>query len=90
MREEQTLKLRRKCEYLDLREMKQERNGDSCMLHGTFSSPHVQTGSVAHPSSYPVDTGVVSFGGKAANHSPKSSAEIKNVWRYTSTSHTSA
>jgi hypothetical protein len=48
-----------------------------------FSSPCVQTGSGAHPASYPMGTGVFFPGGKArpggnADHSPPSSAEVKN------------
>jgi hypothetical protein len=44
------------------------------------SSPCVQTGSGTHPASYPMGTGT---GGKArsgrdADHSPPSSAEVKN------------
>jgi len=50
---------------------------------------HVQTGSGAHPPSYPVDTGVHSPGVKwpqhESDHLPASSAEAKNVWSYTST-----
>jgi hypothetical protein len=47
------------------------------------SSPCVQTGSGAHPASYPVGTGGSFPGGKArpgrdADHSPPSSAEVKN------------
>jgi hypothetical protein len=47
------------------------------------SSPCVQTGSGAHPASYPMGTGGSFPGGKArpgrdADHSPPSSAEIKN------------
>jgi hypothetical protein len=47
------------------------------------SSPCVQTGSVAHPASYPMGTGGSFPGGKArpgrdADHSPPSSAEVKN------------
>jgi hypothetical protein len=46
------------------------------------SSPYVQTGSEAHPASYPMGTGDPFPGGKArpgrnANHSPPSSAEVK-------------
>jgi hypothetical protein len=46
------------------------------------SSPCVQTGSGAHPASYPIDTGGPFPGGKArpgrdADHSPPSSAEVK-------------
>jgi hypothetical protein len=46
------------------------------------SSPCVQTGSGAHPASYPVGTGGSFPGGKArpgrdADHSPPSSAEVK-------------
>jgi hypothetical protein len=47
------------------------------------SSPCVQTGSGAHPASYPMGTGGPFPGGKArpgrdADHSPPSSAEVKN------------
>jgi hypothetical protein len=47
------------------------------------SSPCVQTGSEAHPASYPMGTGGPFPGGKArpgrdADHSPPSSAEVKN------------
>jgi hypothetical protein len=47
------------------------------------SSPCVQTGSGAHPGSYPMGTGGSFPGGKArpgrdADHSPPSSAEVKN------------
>jgi hypothetical protein len=54
-------------------------------------SPHhcVQTGSGAHPASYPVGKGTLSLGikrpGRKANHSPRSSAKVKNAWSYTST-----
>jgi hypothetical protein len=50
---------------------------------------HLQTGSGAHPISYPIGTGVLSLGIKRpcrADHSSPSSAEIKNAWSYTSTS----
>jgi hypothetical protein len=47
------------------------------------SSSCVQTGSGAHPASYPMGTGGPFPGGKArpgrdADHSPPSSAEVKN------------
>jgi hypothetical protein len=47
------------------------------------SSPCVQTGSGAHPASYPMGTGGPFPGGKArpgrdADHSPASSVEVKN------------
>jgi hypothetical protein len=47
------------------------------------SSPCVQTGSGAHPASYPMGTGGSFPGRKArpgreADHSPPSSAEVKN------------
>jgi hypothetical protein len=49
-----------------------------------------QTGSGAHPTSYPMNAGafftlVVKRPGHEADYSPPSSAEIKNVWSYTST-----
>jgi hypothetical protein len=48
-----------------------------------FSSPCVQTGSGAHPASYPMGTGGSFPRGKVrpgrdADHSPPSSAEVKN------------
>jgi hypothetical protein len=50
---------------------------------GFSSSPRVQTGSGAHPASYPMGTGDPFPGGKArpgrdADHSPPSSAGVKN------------
>jgi hypothetical protein len=47
-----------------------------------FYSLYVQTGSAAHPASYPVGTGGPFPGGKArpgrdVDHSPLSSAEVK-------------
>jgi hypothetical protein len=42
----------------------------------------VQTGSGAHPASYPMDTGG-SFPGGKAEHSPPASVEIKKFWIYT-------
>jgi hypothetical protein len=55
-----------------------------------FSLHHrVQTGSGAHPASYPMDNGALSLGvkppGREADHSHPSSAEVKNAWSYTST-----
>jgi hypothetical protein len=55
-----------------------------------FSLLHVvQTGSWAHPASYPVGTGVLSSGVKRpereADHSPPTNAEVKKVWIYIST-----
>jgi hypothetical protein len=49
-----------------------------------FLRHRLQTGSEAHPVSYPVSTRD-SFPGGEADHSPPSSAEVKNVWSYTST-----
>jgi hypothetical protein len=57
---------------------------------GNFSlQHHVQTGSGAHPASYPIG-GRSYFPGvrrarREADNSPPSSAEVKNAWRYTST-----
>jgi hypothetical protein len=42
------------------------------------SSPCVQTGSEAHPASYPMGTGGKARPGRDADHSPPSSAEVKN------------
>jgi len=43
----------------------------------------------AHPASYQMGTGALNPGVRRAerevDHSPPSSAEVKNVWRYTST-----
>jgi hypothetical protein len=49
------------------------------------SSPYVQTGCGAHPASYPMGTGGSFAGGKAlpgrdTDHSPPSSAEVKNEY----------
>jgi hypothetical protein len=57
---------------------------------GSFSLHHrVQTGSGAQPSSYPVGTICFTLGVKRpeceADHSPPSSAEVKNACSYTST-----
>jgi len=47
---------------------------------GTFSLHHnVQTGSEAHPASYPVGTGSSFSGGREVG------AEVKNAWSHTST-----
>jgi hypothetical protein len=55
-----------------------------------FSLLHVvQTGSGAHPASYPMGTGNSSPGvkrpGREADHSPPNSAEVKKMGIYTST-----
>jgi hypothetical protein len=42
------------------------------------SSPCVQTGSGAHPASYPMGTGGKARLGRDADHLPPSSAEVKN------------
>jgi hypothetical protein len=56
---------------------------------GNFSIHRVETGSGPHPASYPMRTRGSFPGGKAAggeaDHSPPSSAEVKNAWSYTST-----
>jgi hypothetical protein len=50
---------------------------------------YVQTGSGAHPASYTMGIKFSIPGGKAAeceaDHLPPSSAEVSNVWSYTST-----
>jgi len=57
----------------------------------TFLSPRirVQTGSRAHPVSYSMGTGASFPGikrpGRKADHSPASTAEVKNTWSYIST-----
>jgi hypothetical protein len=57
---------------------------------GIYSLRHrVQTGSGAHPVSYPMDTGGLSprvkWPGREADSLPPSSAKVKNAWSYTST-----
>jgi hypothetical protein len=68
---------------------------DAAILGGTgnFSLYHqVQNGSGAHSASYPMVPGALSLGikrpGREADHSRPYNAEVKNAWRYTSTSHT--
>jgi hypothetical protein len=50
----------------------------------------VQNGSEVHPTSYPMGTGALSPGVKRprreVDHSPPTSAEVKKMWIYTSTS----
>jgi hypothetical protein len=61
---------------------------------GNFFLHHrVQNDSGAHPASYQWVSGAISWGGgliylpvREVDHSPPSSAEVKNAWRYTSTS----
>jgi hypothetical protein len=54
-----------------------------------FSLHHVQTSSQAHPALYEMGIGGSSPEEKQprheADHSPPSSAEVKNAWSYTST-----
>jgi hypothetical protein len=56
-----------------------------------FSLHHVvQTGSEAHPASYPMGTGGSFHGGVKrpgieADHSPPASADVKKTWIYTPT-----
>jgi hypothetical protein len=61
---------------------------------GFFLRRNVPIDSGAHTVSYTMGTGVVSSEakrlGRETNHSPPSSAEIKNAWSYTSTPRTSA
>jgi hypothetical protein len=49
----------------------------------------VQTGSGAHPASYPMETGDsfpgVKWPGREAHNSSPTSAEVKKTWIYTST-----
>jgi hypothetical protein len=57
---------------------------------GNFSlHRRIQTGSEAHPTSYPMDTRgsfpKVKRPGSEADHSSPSSAVVKNAWNYTST-----
>jgi hypothetical protein len=62
---------------------------------GNFSLHHlIQNGSGAHPASYAMGTRGFSLGlkqpGLEADHSPPSSAEVKNAWSYTSIPNTSS
>jgi hypothetical protein len=62
---------------------------------GNFSFHHrVQNGSGAYPATYPMGTRGSFPGVKQpwceADHSPLSSAEVKNAWSYTSTPNTSS
>jgi hypothetical protein len=54
----------------------------------------VQTGSGAHPAFYPVGTEVLfpeeKRPGRDPDNSSPSSVEVKNMWIYTSTPHTSS
>jgi hypothetical protein len=56
---------------------------------GNFSLHRVRNGSGAHPASYPIGTRGVfprdKAAGREADHSPPSSAEVKNAWSYPST-----
>jgi hypothetical protein len=56
-----------------------------------FLLHNIQTGSVAQPASYPLDTTVLSLEVKRlrceANRSFPSSVQVKNTWTYTSTAH---
>jgi hypothetical protein len=52
--------------------------------YGIFSLRHrIQTCSEAHPASFKMGSGGFHAGGKA-NHTPPSSAKIKEAWTYTS------
>jgi hypothetical protein len=57
--------------------------GDFCLHH------RIQTGSGAHPASYPIGAKGsfpgVKRPGREADHSLQPSAEVKNAWSYTST-----
>jgi hypothetical protein len=60
------------------------------LIKGQLSLLHVvQTGSGAHPTSYLMGTGSsfpgVKWPGRKADHSPPTSAEVKKIWIYTST-----
>jgi hypothetical protein len=70
------------CSYIKLHSSKL-----SEILLKIFSFIHcVQTASGAHPVSYPMAYSLgVNLPGREADHSPPSSAEVKNAWSYTST-----
>jgi len=53
-------------------------------MMGFFSLPHIQTGSEAQPTSYPIGSGGSCHSGKA-DHPFPSSAEVKNAWSHSST-----
>jgi hypothetical protein len=60
------------------------------MMEYFFLRRRVQTGSGAHPASYPVSTKEalspgVKRPGREADHSPKPCAKVKNAWSFTST-----
>jgi hypothetical protein len=63
--------------------------GSSPGRAGNFSRHRIQAGSGTHPASYPIGKRYPSLGVKRpvheADHSPPSSAEVKNAWSYTST-----
>jgi hypothetical protein len=60
----------------------------------SFGRIWVSMGVVRHPASYPMGTRDFSLGVKwpecEADHSPPSSAEVRNAWSYTSTTNTSS
>jgi hypothetical protein len=55
------------------------------MLDSFFLRHRLQTGSGAHPISYPIGTGDKAAGSEA-DYSTPSSAEVKNTWSHTSNS----
>jgi hypothetical protein len=68
--------------------------GLDCWGSGVKFPARVQNGSVTHLASYPIGTGALSprvkWLGREVDHSPLSSAEVKNAWRYISTPNTSS
>jgi hypothetical protein len=59
------------------------------MMGFLFLRQLVKTDFGVHPASYPMRTGALSPGvkrpGRKDNHSPPSSAEVKNAWSYVTT-----
>jgi hypothetical protein len=64
--------------------MARELGFDSWKGQEIFLFPSVQAGSGAQTAPYPLRSGAKAPG-READHSPPSSAEIKNIWSYTST-----
>ena len=62
---------------------------DSWQKQNSFFSRNVHTCSGHHPASYGIGRGITFWGanqpGREADHSPPSSAEVENAWKYTST-----
>ncbi|PNF29271.1 hypothetical protein B7P43_G08948 [Cryptotermes secundus] len=68
---------------------KRKANWSGHILRGNYFLHVLQTGSGAHPASYPMCTGARSLGvkwpGREADHSSPTSAEARKMWTYTCT-----